>query len=446
MKLRFFWTPARLIAATFLVAIIIGALLLIQPWATKGAVGASFIDALFTASSAVCVTGLVVQDTPNFFSSAGLIVILLLIQIGGLSIITLSAALPIMFGKAIKVGYRDLIVNYMDLSGYVDESGYIKLLLILKKVIKYTFLIEFIGMVILTLHWYAMWGDFGKALAFGVFHSVSAFCNAGFSLFTDNLVQFRNDPVVNIVILSLVFFGGLGFLVIYDIFSYRRFKQYSFHSKLVLAITAIIIFFPSLFIFFSEFSRAFIDYPMVEKIFASIFPTICARTAGFSTYDLNILGNSSLFIICILMFIGAAPGSTAGGIKVTTLGILFLSIRAVVLGRERIEVFGRRITQSLVTKTIAIVSIYTAVQVLSIVLLLITETASFRDIVFESVSAHGTVGLSLGITPDLTPLGKFIISLTMYFGRIGPLVAVFLVGARQEKISYKYPEGNAMVG
>jgi trk system potassium uptake protein TrkH len=446
MKSRSFWTPSRLTAFMFLAAILIGSVLLVQPWSTIGDLPASFVDAFFTASSAVCVTGLIVQDTPNFFSPVGLTVILLLIQAGGLSIMTLSAALPVIFGKSLHVGQRDLISGYLDLSGYVDESGYVKLLFILKKIIKYTLVFELVGACILTLRWYTLWGNFGKAAWYGLFHSVSAFCNAGFALFSNNMESFRDDPVINFVVMALGFFGGLGFLVIYDIFSPKKFREYSFHSKLVLSVSGILILLPSLFIFFAEFSHAFLDFSMMEKIFAALFHPVVGCKAGFNTYDMNMLGNPSLFLIGILMFIGGAPGATAGGIKVSTLGILFLSIRSVVLGREQIEVFGRRVTQSLVTKSIAIVAVYSLAQVLSIILLLFTEEASFRDIVFESISAIGTVGLSLGVTSDLSFWGKVVVSFSMIFGRVGPLMTVFLMGSKQEKVYYRFPEGNAMVG
>lgn len=438
--MKFQWTAARLTSISFLSLIAIGTIFLSIPAATTSEAPARIIDALFTAVSAVCVTGLIVQDTPHFFSTYGQIVILILVQLGGLGIMTLSASLPVLFGKQVKVSRREL------LHGMLEQKDYYQLRNTLKNIVKYTLIIETIGAVILTLRWYALWGDFKKALFYGIFHSISAFCNAGFALFTNSLIPFSNDLVITSTIMILIILGGLGFLLLTQIFTIRSLKKLTAHAKLTLTVTGIFIFLPAIFIFFSEFSGSLIDYSTTQKVSYSLFQSITARTAGFNTINIESLGNASLFLICILMFVGGAPGGTAGGVKVTTISILFLSIRSLFLGREQIELFGRRITLAQVTKAIAILAVSFAVVTTFMIILLIVEEASFKQIFFETISAFGTVGLSLGITPELSTLGKLVISALMLTGRLGPLTLVFLIGTQKEKLYYRYPEGQIMLG
>lgn len=436
----FQWTPARLASLSFLSLILVGCLLLLLPQATEGQAAASWLDALFTAVSAVCVTGLSVQDTPTYFSSFGQTVILCLIQLGGLGIMTLSAALPILFGKQMKVSQREFF------QGMVDHTDYQNLKATLTGLIKYTLLIEGVGALILTMRWYALWGDFPKALYYGIFHAISAFCNAGFSLFTDSLIGFRNDPVIMTTVMALIVLGGLGFVVITQFFLRQGFKSYTLHARFVLLVSLILVVVPTLFLFFSEFSNSFLNLPIGEKISVSLFQVVTSRTAGFNSIDLTTLGGSTIFVICILMFIGGAPGGTAGGVKVTTMGILFLSIRSIIRGRENIEIMGRRITPEQVTKAIGIMAISFMIVTILIITLMMTESAEFSMIFFEAISAFGTVGLSLGLTPELSATGKIIVALGMFIGRIGPLTLVFLIGTQKEKIYYRYPEGKLLVG
>lgn len=436
---HFKWTPARLTGVSFLSAILIGAFFLSLPNATLKDGSADFLDAFFTAVSAVCVTGLSVQDTSTYFTQFGQIVILVLIQLGGLGIMTMSAALPVIFGQNLKVSQRKVFQNLY------DNSDYSELKSTLRNILKYTFYIELIGAIGLTLRWYTLSGDFSKSVYLGIFHSISAFCNAGFALFSDSLVGFSDDPIINIIICALIISGGLGFVVLSQVFSPQR-RKMNFHAKFVLYVSGIFIILPAVFFFFVEFSSGLIDISIGERVLVSFFQSVTARTAGFNTIDLNLLSNGSLFLICILMFVGGAPGGTAGGIKITTLGILFLSIKSILLGREQIELFGRRITTAQVTKGIGLLAISFALITSFMILLMITEDHGFKEIFFETISAFGTVGLSLGITSDLSSVGKIIICMMMFIGRIGPLSLVFLIGSQTEKVYYRYPEGKLMMG
>lgn len=440
MKQNFQWTPARLTSASFLSLIFIGTVLLSLPASTLLDKPANFIDAFFTAVSAVCVTGLTVKDTSTFFSPFGQGVILFLIQIGGLGIMTLSASLPILFGKQIKLSKRDLF------QGILDEDDYLNLRSTLRNIIIYTLIIEGIGATILSIRFYTLWGDWSQSIYYGVFHAISAFCNAGFALFNDSLSSFMGDPIVNITVMTLIVSGGLGFIVLKEIFNKKRWLDFSFHSKLVLTTTAILISLSATIMFFAEFSNAFLRFDFFEKFFASFFHVISARTAGFNTIDITSLTNASIFGLCILMFIGGAPGGSAGGIKVTTISILFLSIRSILSGREQIEIFGKRVTPGQLTKITAIIAVSFFMVTVLMITLMIFEEAPFKQVFFETISAFGTTGLSLGLTPNLSEIGKIIICLAMFLGRIGPLSLVFLIGTRSEKIYYRYPKGKIMLG
>lgn len=440
MKNKFLWTPARLTGLSFLSLITIGAALLSLPIATTGSNPSSFIDALFTAVSATCVTGLIVQDTPVFFSSFGHMVIMCLIQLGGLGIMTLSAALPMIFGRNLKVSQRSMF------QGMFGQDDYVTLKNTIIKILQYTMVIEALGALGLTLRWYALWGDFQKALYYGVFHSVSAFCNAGFALFSDNMMSFQNDNIILSIIMMLSFLGSLGFVVLIQIFTFRHLKEYTFHTKFVLLITSFMVLLPSIFIFFNEFSNAFFEFPISKKIQLTLFHVLTGRTAGFNAIDLNDFSDATLFILMIKMFIGGAPGSCAGGIKVTTIGILFLSIRSILLGRENIEIMGRRISQGQVTKSIAVLFVSFSIITFLMIILMMVEPLPFKTIFFETLSAFGTVGWSLGITPQLSDIGKIIISIAMYIGRIGPITLVFLIGSQDQKLYYRYPTGRIMIG
>ena len=435
------FTPFRLTALTYFVLILLGTILLMLPMATAGLESMLFIDAFFTATSAVCVTGLIVQDTATYFSPFGQGVILALIQLGGLGIMTLYAALPILFGRQMKSSHRTTFGELF------DTDSYRSLRRILVHIVQYTFLIESIGAALLSLRFFLLWGDLQKALCFGIFHAVSAFCNAGFALFTTGLIQFSGDSAINLIIMMLIILGGIGFVTLQEFFFKKSFRKLSSHSKLVLMSTAILIFVPSFLVFHIEYLHAFSGMDLSDKVFASFFQVIATRTAGLNTVDISSLHMTTLFLFCILMFIGAAPGGTAGGVKTTTVGILFLSLRSIFKGQSDIECFHKRVPSQVVTKAIAVISVSFSVVTLFTLMLTLTEKGSFLEIFFEVLSAFGTVGLSLGITAKLSVFGKVLISIVMLVGRVGSLTLIFLLGGIQTSSSTRrYTEGKFFVG
>lgn len=440
MDTKFQLTPVRLTVLSYVFLIIIGTVLLLLPISTANSVPIPFIDAFFTATSAVCVTGLIVQDTATYFSTFGQMVILVLIQLGGLGIMTLYASLPIIFGKKMKLSERSFFQEIVETDDYFNIKN------VLVNIIKYTLLIEFCGAVILTLRFYFLWHDLGKAAYYGVFHAVSAFCNAGFSVFSDSLMGFYGDGIINITIMTLIVLGGLGFVVLQQIMQSTSIKKLSSHTKLVLVLTGIFIFFPSFVIFHIEFTNAFAGMGIGEKVLASFFQVISTRTAGFNSVDVASLSNVSLFFFSIMMFIGAAPGGTGGGVKITTVGLLLLSMRSILKRQEDIECFRKRVPMEIVTKAIAIIAISFTVVTIFMMMVMFTENASFIEVFFEVLSAFGTVGLSMGLTGKLTFMGKVLISLLMFIGRIGSLSLIFLLGGIGRTPAHKYPWGKFMVG
>jgi len=446
--LRLQTKPAKLLALSFVSIICLGTLFLTFPWATAGGHSAGFVDALFTATSATCVTGLIVQDTPTYFSRFGQTVILILIQVGGLGIMTISTSMALIFGRSISVRGRRAMQEVMEAIHPQDLRQ------ILLYVLKLTFIAEFAGFLLLLARWRAELGGIARGVYWALFHSVSAFCNAGFSLFSDSLVGYRSDLAVNAIVGGLIVLGGIGFVVVSDVLRMdllrtgprRMMSRISLHTRLALLVTFILLSVGTISLFFFEFDNILFDMPMSEKLLAALFQAVTPRTAGFNTVDIGTLSEVSLLLTIILMFIGASPGSTGGGIKTTTLGVLVLSVRSMLLGRREVEVAGRTIPQGVVYKATSIVVISFAVVVLFLILLLYTEEAPFLDLLFETVSAFGTVGLSMGATPSLTTPGKLAIILLMFTGRIGPLTLALAVGERTRRATYHYPDGRMMVG
>jgi len=430
---------AQVVAISFIGTILLGTILLTFPVATVDGRGTNFIDALFTATSATCVTGLIVQDTPSYFSTFGQFVILTLIQMGGLGIMTYSAFLAIVFGR-FTLGQRQMVQDMMD-----EDRNVLSMLFY---IFKMTFVIEAIGAVVLFLRWIFYFHDPVRTLYMSIFHSVSAFCNAGFALFSDSLEQFVDDPIINITIMALIILGGLGFIVVYELQKRARTPRYgiSTHTKLVLSMSGILILAGFLIILFMEFDASFIGLPLSGKVWSALFQAVTPRTAGFNTVPIAALSPVTLTIIMILMFIGASPGSTGGGVKTTTTAILILSLRSILRGKENIEVFKRTILQSIVYKAIALVVGSSLLLGMVFLLLLAVENKPFLPLLFEAVSAFGTVGLSTGITPDLTIGGKFLIIILMYAGRIGPLTLGFALTRVLIRGKVGYPEAKVMIG
>jgi trk system potassium uptake protein TrkH len=441
--LRF--TPARVIASSFAGTILVGTILLTLPVASAEGQGTTLLDALFTATSAVCVTGLIVLDTPTHFSTFGQVVIMGLMQVGGLGIMTFSTFLAIALRR--RMGMQDRVV----MQDLLDEHNIETLKSMIVGILKMTFIIEAIGALVLAWAWYA-WGEsLRQALYLGVFHSIAAFNNAGFALFSDNLMQYRGDILINLSITSLIILGGLGFTVISGLSDWRFWgKAYvprlSCHSRLVLATTAMLLGSGTLLFFLAEFSQSMADFSWTERTLASYFLAVTPRTAGFNTVDTASLTDLSLFITIILMFVGASPAGTGGGVKTSTFALLVLSVRAILRNREEVEVFYRTIPREAVHKALVIITLsFSLINVFTIALLL-TDEARFLPTMFEVVSAFGTVGLSMGLTPSLTAAGKVIIIVVMFIGRIGPLTMALALGERQDRARFAYPTERVMVG
>tara|TARA_Y100001954_G_scaffold114555_1_gene123909 strand:+ start:1611 stop:3341 length:1731 start_codon:yes stop_codon:yes gene_type:complete len=443
IKLR----PAQLVLFSFSAVILLGTFLLLLPVSQKEGVNMSFIDGLFMATSATCVTGLTTFSLNQSFSFFGQIVILILIQIGGLSIMTLYSSMAILLGKSLGVKDRVIMQDLLDISSLED------LLAMVGNIVKYTFFIELWGAIVLTLAFYDEGFEFGKALYYGIFHSISAFCNAGFSLFDDSLESYAVNPTVHGTIAFLIILGGLGFIVLKELKEFivlrRSLARLSLHTKVVLSISIVLTVVGMLFIFFSEFLNSFDKFTLWEKIQVSFFQSITMRTAGFNTVPLTSFSPFTIFGMVFFMFVGASPGSTGGGIKTTTLAILFAGIRSTLLGRKKVGLFDRVIPSPMVVRAtaLAVISIIVTLVFILILMLAESETTSYLPIFFEVVSAGGTVGLSLGVTPSLSLLGKSLIAILMLIGRIGPLTLILAV-AQREKLpgDIEYPDGKIMMG
>jgi trk system potassium uptake protein TrkH len=437
--------PAQFLAISFIIAIAAGTLLLLLSFSTKSG-HISFVDALFTATSGVCVTGLIVQDTATYFSSFGQAVILVLIQLGGLGIMTFSTLILLVAGKRISIKERIIIQE-----GFHHAApGNVKRLI--RNIFIYALVLEFAGILFLFLRWQK---DFSwlKALSLSIFHSISAFCNAGFSLFSDSFLSYRNDSWINITLFFLIVLGGLGFLVLHDMKDLaaavvRRKKiKISLHTKLVLTMTSFLILVPFFLFLVLEWSHSLGTFTVKEKIFSSLFQVITPRTAGFNTLNLNSLSFAAVFLLIMLMFTGASPGSTGGGVKTSSMGVILAFLRSKITARESVNLFYRTLPMASVTKAFSIVSLAISIIFLSSFILLITQPwASMREVLFEAFSAFSTVGLSLGITPKLSSVGKIIIILTMYIGRIGPLTLLYAFSRQKPFGRYEYVEETVMIG
>ena len=435
-------TPYQVLVLGFAGLILAGAALLTLPAASATGQSTPFLDALFTATSAVCVTGLIVVDTGRHWSLFGQLVIITLIQMGGLGIIAMTTIFALLMGRQIKLKERLLMqeaLNQLTMSGIVRLMVYI---------LKTTLLIEFIGGTILAIRWY---GEFGpKGIYYGFWHAISSFCNAGFDLFGDfqSLTSFVDDWTVNLTIMTLIILGGLGFTVMSDVLENRRFSKLALHSKVVLTATVILIVGGAFIIYLIE-----IDNPATignltweGKLLGSLFQSVTPRTAGYNTLDMAKLEDATLFFMILLMFIGGSPTSTAGGIKTTTFAVLLAAIYTMIQGREEAELFRRRLPQQVIYKAFTVLSIAGLLVIFITMALAITEKAPFLTIFFEVVSAFGTVGLSTGITPSLTATGKLYLILTMFAGRVGPITLALALALRGQKAQVRYPEGKVIIG
>ncbi|MCY4524400.1 MAG: TrkH family potassium uptake protein [Halobacteriovoraceae bacterium] len=442
IKLR----PARLVLLSFSLVIFLGTFLLMLPVSTVEGKAISFIDAFFMATSATCVTGLSTLSLADHFSFFGQLVILGLIQIGGLSIMTLYSSTIILLGQS--MGMKDRII----MQDLLAVSSLEELFVMIMDIVKYTFFIELWGGVILTMAFSFEGFEFGSAIYYGFFHSISAFCNAGFSLFNNSLESYATNPLIHGTISCLVILGGLGFIVLRDIkeiiIKRKSLVRMALHSKIVLVTSAALIGMGMLFLFFGEFLNSLDNYSLWEKIQVAFFQSVTLRTAGFHTIGLDNLHTYTIYAMSLFMFIGGSPGSTAGGIKVTTFAILIQSIISTLKGRKSVGMVDRRIPPHMVVKATALTFISIMITSFFILVMMRIESEqSFLTVFFEVVSASGTVGLSLGITPYLSVPGKIAIALMMLIGRIGPLTLVLAIGERMERTGkFDYPEGRIMIG
>lgn len=438
--------PAQVILLSFGGWIILGAFILILPVSAAPGKTIHFIDALFMSTSATCVTGLSSISLPDEFSVFGQMIMLLLAQVGGLGIMTLSSSMAVIMGKNLQM--REQVI----MQDVLDTSGSEELLKLIVDIIRYTFVIEFVGAILLTIGFYQLGFEIGQSLYFGFFHSIMAFCNAGYALFNNNLEDFKFIPLIHMTVAFLLIFGGVGFSVMKDVFqtfkSKRTFKHLTVHTKLVLTVNAILIIFGTIYLFFGEFLHAFEDMSMWQRFQVAFFQAVTPRTAGFNTVNLNALHPHSLYMLTLLMFIGASPGSTGGGVKTTTFAILLQSVTATLKGKSDVEFFERKVSSATVVKSIAIFIISLIVVSAGVLVLMRLEPdKSFLSVFFEVVSAFGTVGLSVGITPFLTVLGKLTVIVLMFIGRVGPLTLVLAVGSRAVMPSnLEYPEGKVLIG
>ncbi|MFE8695907.1 TrkH family potassium uptake protein [Cytobacillus sp. FJAT-53684] len=443
-KQKFNLDPPKIIVLGFAILILIGSFLLTLPIATEDGKGLSFLNALFTATSATCVTGLVVVDTGDTFTMFGELVILSLIQVGGLGFMTFASLLFFLFGKKISLKDRLILkeaINNLSIAGVVR---------LVRRILIFTAVIEIAGGIILSIR-FSFDMPIGKAVYFGFFHAISNFNNAGFDLMGEfqSLTSYVDDPTVVLTICSLITLGGLGFLVMNDLYEYRNTRRLSAHSKVVILATLILTIGATILIFLFEFGNAKTLEPLsfMGKGLGSLFQAVTPRTAGANTLPIGDLTQSTLFLLIFLMFIGAGSGSTAGGIKISTLAVLVATVWSQIKGKEDVVLFRRKIVMETILKALTVTIIGLFLVFVITMLLSITEKGhDFIMYLFEAASAFGTVGLSMGLTPELSSMGRLLIIFTMFAGRLGPLTMAIAIAMRRKRNAFHYPEGKIMIG
>lgn len=447
-------STTQIIISGFLIVILIGALLLMLPVSSAAGTSTSFVDSLFTAATSVCVTGLVVVDTYSHWSYFGQAVILVLIQCGGLGIVTITTGIMVITGRKVTLSDRLLLQDAYNLN---TLSGLVKFM---KRILKGTFLVEGIGAVLLMCQFIPEFGL--RGIWISVFTSISAFCNAGMDIIGNtSLAQYVGNPLVNVVVAVLIILGGIGFIVWWDILKIcdqvRKkeikiksfFQRLSLHSKIVIVTTAILLFGGALIIFALEYNNVDTmgNLSFAHKLMASMFQSVTTRTAGFLTISQKGLRDATAFVCIIMMFVGGSPVGTAGGIKTSTIALLFLSARSTVKGTEDVSVFRKTIPKKTIKKAIAVIVISISVAFGLIILLSIVNGGDFVDVAFETISAIATVGLSRDYTSTLNTFGKLLITFGMYLGRVGPISLVIAIGFKKGKKGVIiYPEEDVTVG
>lgn len=434
-------TSFQILILGFASLILLGTLLLLLPFAAKSGTGVCLEHALFTATSAVCVTGLVVQDTASCWSGFGQAVILALIQIGGLGVVTFAAFISTVSGRKISLLQRSVL---QDSFSAHQIGGVVRLT---RFILRTALTVETAGALIMLPFFCGKYGISGIWLA--VFHSVSAFCNAGFDLMGDktgpfsSLTSFANHPGIVLPVCLLILAGGIGFLTWDDLAGNRlRFKRYRMQTKVILAASGVLILIPALLLFFGEYA----NYPLGERVWLSLFQSVTPRTAGFNTADLNVLSGSGRLLIIALMLIGGSPGSTAGGMKTTTAAVLVLNALAVFRKKKSAYAFGRRIDDSAIKTAATLLTMYLGLTLISGAIISAVETLPFGACLFEAASAIGTVGLSLGLTPYLGTASHILLIGLMFFGRVGGLTLIYAAVSKTGNDGAQYPVEKINVG
>lgn len=438
-------SPYILILLSFAIMMFLGAFLLCLPLAQISGKSGNFLENLFTATSALCVTGLVVNDISITYTIFGKIVILILIQLGGLGVLTVSSMVILSISR--KMGYytKKIVSEDINYNILTEIPRY------LKNVSIVVFGIEFVGAVLLFFE-FSKKLSFIQAVGYSIFHSVSAFCNAGFALFSNNMENYTGNILINFVITSLIILGGLGFAAILDVYNVikKTRRKLSTSTHLAMAMTIFLICFGAIMTFILEYSNkgTIGNLSLHDKLLSSYFQSVTLRTAGFQTIDLATLTTPTIIIYLFLMFIGASPGSTGGGLKTTTLGILLLGVMNAITGREDIEYRRRRLSWQTFNKACAILMLSLFYLFVMIIIMSIFDSSKgFLPLLFELISAFGTVGLSMGLTAKLSIISKLIIILTMYIGRVGPLTIMYALSKKKYREGkYKYPEETILIG
>lgn len=436
--------PVQILALGFAVVILTGTVLLNLPIAAQSGTRTPFIDCLFVSTSATCVTGLVTVDTGTHWTYFGKTVIMCLIQIGGLGFMSFATLFALLLGKRITL--RERLVMQESLNSFTLQ-GLVKMA---KYVLVFTFSVEGAGALLLSTQFVPELG-IAKGIYYSIFHSISAFCNAGFDLVGDfkSLTPYYDNSVIILTIGALIVCGGLGFYVWQEIYNYKGLRKLSLHSKLTIITTLILIFGGAILMFLLEYNNpgTLKNMSLKGKLLSSLFASITPRTAGFNSISTAYMSTAGKFLTVILMFIGGSPGSTAGGIKTTTAALLIMTVISSIKGKDDTEIFKKRVSKDTAYKALVISVIGLLIVVTVTMILTITEKGfSFEYVLYETTSAFGTVGLTLGLTPKLSFIGKALLSMTMYAGRVGPLTLIMAIASRKTNNSIKYPEDKILVG
>lgn len=438
-------TQTQMIVVGFMLIILMGSLLLMLPWASRSHEVTPFLDTLFTATSASCVTGLVVVDTWSHWSMFGQVIILILIQVGGMGFMTLGVFMAILLRRRIGLKTRGVLqesINSLQIGGIVKLA---------KKIIQGTVFFESVGALILMYRFIPKVG-MARGIWYGIFHSVSAFCNAGFDLMGymepyESLCGYAGDWLVNLTIMSLIVIGGIGFFVWDDIATKKlKVHRYTLHTKLVLMTTLALIIGGALFFFFTEQSNVLRNMPFAERIWASFFQSVTARTAGFNTVDTGALTEGSKFVTILLMFVGGSPGSTAGGIKTTTLIVLLVCVRSNMRQEKGYNILDRRLDEEVVRKACTVMCTNLLLMLTATIVMLVLQPFALTDVLFETASAIGTVGMTTGITRSICSISKAVLIFLMYCGRIGSLTFALSLRGNKHEPAVKQPVEQVMIG